>query len=299
MSRFFARVFAVVFGVSSIGAVAAGCSSSSYSFSDEYCSALAPCCSSAGLAAPGSTCRQLLASSSGDESKQKACVDATKTAVAGGKYCQTLSDPAVDAACKGLTGGSSKAGTTAPGGACTSSSECSADGEGHCENQKCQIWKVGAAGSAPCIGTKSGNTSEWSGSVTGDTAILCDATQGLYCDFGTSMGTSMGGTCKARQMAGGPCTGSSTCVDDAYCDFTSSTCKARLSVGAACMTSGGSDTCAATAYCDGTTKVCTPRLADGAACDGSSQCLGGECLNGKCKSSSGLGGFALAFVCGG
>ena len=138
-----------------------------------------------------------------------------------------------------------------------------------------------------------GALSEWSGEASGDVAFLCDADHEVFCDFSAAtMGS--GAICRAKKSAGGACQTSEACTADAYCDSKSSTCAARLAVGAPCT----GDICATTAFCDQATNACKMRAPDGAPCSGSNECLGGECHNASCATSAGLGGLALALLCG-
>lgn len=300
--RVFARLASLALVFVSVSVSAAGCGSDKYDFAGEYCAALSPCCAAAGLGTSASSCKQLLSGSvaSSDEGAQHRCVDTVRAAVQSKAYCANLSEPAADAACAGLfrMGSTASSGTKAPGTACTSSSECASatDGEGHCSGVSsgiCQVWKTGKDGDAPCIGTKAGSSSEWSGQTSGNVAYLCDANKGIYCDFSADV-MGAGAICRAKQSPGGACATSQSCVAEAYCSSMTSTCVARLDVGAACK----DDVCVSTAFCDPASSTCKPRSPDGASCTGSSECLGGDCHNGACKTSVGLGGFALAFLCG-
>jgi len=284
---------------SAVGAACSSSNGSSNDFANRYCAELSPCCAAAGLPTDGATCRAFVSayatSASFDASAADACVDETHAAVNGSAGCQGAEDDSATPSCAKVF--ASKSGTTAPGGTCTTDSDCApaSNGTVRCASifvgtssiSKCQVDMVGKAGDSPCVGTKEGAVTSYVGTSSSDVppqGYVCDVANGVFCD-------PTSGACKALANVGDSCA-DAQCVDAAYCDGTGK-CVARIAVGASCA--GGEDTCVTTAWCDPTSGVCATKLAQGQACSDNRACSSGDCTNEKCAPADAIG---LAFICG-
>ncbi|HEY3451136.1 MAG TPA: hypothetical protein VGK67_32560 [Myxococcales bacterium] len=258
-------------------------------FIDQYCAALMPCCSKAGLPADAKTCRLMLAfGASGSTTTYSTANASTCLSQLGALQ----GDPSL------CTGGMntfecsnafpSTSATKAPGEACADSHECapSREGDATCLRGTCAVLIAGKAGDHPCVGTQyanGGSSISWGASDGAAPAegYLCDRTLGADCDAKTR-------TCIALADLGQPCTLSYGCVDTAFCNGSSDRCVARAAVGADCP-SGADEECVATAECSNTGK-CTARPVDpgslgtpctgNAACDSNLACTDGTCQHG-------------------
>jgi hypothetical protein len=292
-----------VVGLSFLALTSACGKSASETFIDGYCAEFATCCGKAGLPADGKQCRQLMSAmtmgggynaSAGD-----ACLAEMRAASAAGTFCDgtSTSSPACDSVFQ-----SGSRGHKQPGESCEMDNDCATSDEGKvsCEStylngafiDKCQVRLVGKAGDAPCVGTQDGNVF-WGYTAQDATDVVprgyvCDLAQGIRCEAGT---------CKALLGAGDPCSNTSQCAADLYCDYALDQCAPRAAIGGTCAGSG-SDTCVATAYCDSARKQCAAKVANGEACTTSAMCLSDTCSNLVCK-SSGLADFGLTLLCGG
>jgi hypothetical protein len=143
----------------------------------------------------------------------------------------------------------------------------------------------GKAGSTPCVGTRSGALTVYSGSsdTTPLTGYVCDMADGLSCDSQT-------GACESLPEVGAACTGA--CVSSAYCAFVEGVCKARGALGATCK---DDEECIAGAHCDRSGGTCVASAALGAACDVNADCQSDNCTNEKCAAEDNL---TLTFLCG-
>lgn len=304
------RALGSVLSLSGIVAVVFACSSgsdgaaTSDDFATQYCAIFAPCCEQAKRPTDGATCRAFVgAAASGktyDAAKASECLQKTREASAKPGFC-TFSDVP---SCDGVYA-TANSGTVQPGGACKDDEDCAASPEGKVdctssftsssESRFCQVQIPGKDGDGPCIGTKDGNVTSFSGSSSEKPSrgYICNVEGGVRCDSKT-------GKCSKIGDVGAPCDGSSNaCVKTAYCDATQK-CAPRVAVGAPCGTNGvSSQACVSTAYCDTTSKACATAAADGAPCTRGEQCVSDRCLNGKCEASSGGSDLSLAFLCGG
>lgn len=302
-----------------LGLLAGACSSSSSSgasdFVGQYCDLEMPCCAKAGLSTNGSQCRAFLGaftnSSSYDAAKGDACLKEMRAAQSNPDFCTGSSSLAPS--CNGVFA-TSGGGTKKPGEACDTDSNCATSSQGKvrcassydskgARTSVCQLQIPGKEGDAPCGGTIDGNSTYFSGSSSSGAPpaqiFTCDVKDGIYCksSFATDAPPA---SCTRIAAIGAACEGSSSsyaCVKGAYCDFVTSTCKAKASVGQPCS---GSDTCADGAYCDtssGSSSTCLAQLAEGADCTSSSQCISDTCNNKKCAKGS-TGDLGLAFICG-
>jgi len=269
------------------------------SFIRQVCDAYMPCCTKAGKSADPSKCVGFYtAFTSGaqyDAAAANKCLDELRAQSGSPTYCDNMSGSTPS--CQRVFGGA--AGTAKPGETCNEDDDCapSTEGEVECARassggatiKKCQVQITGKLGDTPCVGTRDGNVTSYSGSMT-DVApkgYICYVKDGLRCDSTTK-------ACKAIPKLGEACEsfGSNSCTTDAYCDSTTKLCVARKAVGQACDTFR--DDCVETAYCHDTTKVCTAAIADGGACKTSQECASRNCTNGKCEANG-----SVDFLCGG
>ena len=118
----------------------------------------------------------------------------------------------------------------------------------------CDEWKMGKDPT---------NRASCTAAITAKVAVGGACQQSFECTSGNCVGATtddngnpVDGTCMAAPTAiavGAACTGvGDTCVQDAYCDSTSQTCKAKKAAGETCASS---DECANT--CDSATSKCT------------------------------------------
>ncbi len=261
-------------------------------FLAQLCDEFADCCKAAGRPSDGAQCRAFygaFAPASGyNEAAATACLDEVRSSA---NKCDSISSGAPSCSKVFSTGGTKK-----PGEMCDTDSDCAPaeSGEAQCAGdfvdgatvQQCQVRLPGKAGSAPCLGTRDGNVTFYSGVGDGIPTMgyVCDLADGVSCD-------SQSGACKSLGAVGDACSGGSyACVASAYCAFVDGVCKARVAAGAACE---GQDECVAGAYCDGNTCAASHTL--GQACTTSEECESGNCTNQKCAGGDDL---ALTFLCG-
>lgn len=272
------------------------------SFVNQYCDVFQPCCAQAGRPTDGAVCRALLGgvtASAYNAAKGQQCLDEMHAAQSKPDFCNGIPSPA---SCNEAfaTGGG---GTVQPGGQCSKDGDCASTGEGKVDCQSsftngattryCQVQIDGKAGDTPCLGTRDGNLTSYSGGGSTDKptrGFICDLANGVRCD-------STSKACVALKNSGETCSGAtSDCVKTAYCDFTQKKCVDRLPTDSPCGVSGSTDVCQPKNYCDTTTKKCTVQLGVGAGCARSDQCESKSCVNGKCGAGGDLG---LALLCGG
>jgi hypothetical protein len=279
--------------------VASACSDDDKSpaeqFAAEYCQLLSPCCAEAGFSSDPSGCEQImgfaLMGSSFDEGSGDACLSAMRAERSNEEYCTMVHglEP-----CESVF--ASPSGSVQPGGTCESDSDCAntAEGQGHCFNASddgsggdlCMIATMGAEGSTPCVGNKSGGlTVFFPPAPPPKVGYVCDQNQGLSCDFTTSR-------CAAMKKVGEPCSYETPCVDGAYCVHDTDLCAPRGEIGADCE-GFDLDECVEEAYCDDSQK-CAKRLPAGSACT-VGECEG-NCVDHKCEPAF---DFGYAFLCGG
>jgi hypothetical protein len=270
-------------------------------YAHAVCDNVAGCCQKAGLGYDANACMTSVqgiiqgllvnpANAAGATYDPNAAGDCLAQVRAAVETCSTStsSKNALDSACQRVYAGKSQ-----PGGTCTSSVDCAptTDGTVTCEiwsssgsdggsqsGSQCQVRKT-PKGGEPCGGTTSGGAPP---TVVG--ACEFGESDTFTCDYQTH-------TCQPRGAIGATCESTDNCVTTAYC--TNGSCAARVGVGGAC--DGFSDSCDATSRCDQSTKQCVAKLADGTACTLSSDCAGGSCSSGKCRSSD----YADPTVCGG
>ncbi len=156
----------------------------------------------------------------------------------------------------------------------------------------CVQTQNGMAGQGPCVATVQGNVTyfQWGSGAPPSMGYTCNVADGVSCDATTQK-------CRALGATGQSCQQDQDCVTTDYCDFSGtggSTCQPRVAVGAACAGTT-SARCVTTAYCDSSSSTCKALLANGSACTTSEQCQSSICNNGKCSGSSNLG---LALLCG-
>lgn len=302
-----AFVLSLVAACTSGGSGGGGATDSS-SFGSQYCEIFAQCCGKKGYPADGSTCRNFFnqgaAGREYDPVKGDACLSELRASSSKPDFCDTGTSPS---SCSGVF--KSSGGGVQPGQPCTDDDECasSPEGEVSCERhysssgsetRTCQIQVRGKENDTPCVGTRDGNTTSFSGSGSGDEppparAYICHVEDALRCDGQSKK-------CVRIQDVGGPCEsgGQYACVKTAYCDFQNKTCAARLGEGADCAAVVSSDACQAGFYCDSTSKKCTKGLDEGAPCQKSEQCASRSCVNGKCEEGGSLGDLGYVLLCG-
>jgi hypothetical protein len=275
-----------------------GSDNGSGAFVGQYCDAYRPCCASAGYLTDGKQCRLLNAAVAGgakyDAASGQACLTALQDLTSQAAFCAgQIPEPATCAAAFQFP-----AGTTAPGGACTTDSDCAPSDQGAVvcifrvtsagtQIQQCQLQLHGSEGATPCVGTvENGVTSGASSDAVPAQGYLCYVDDDLRCD---------GTGCVRLAATGETCGLSDDCVRADYCDFTVGTCAARKPSGAACT--GASLECQTGTFCSDTSATCTPQLDTGVACTESLQCLSGSCPSGLCG-AAGSSNFGLALICG-
>lgn len=281
------------------------------SYAQIFCSAYQPCCVKAGLKGDASTCRTFITaflgssvSSTGyDPAAGQACLKVIQDTIAKNDICvDGPDDPAIDAACDKVISGKGGGGSKKPGETCSEDSDCAAapQGDVQCrsyftsgaETRICQVELDGKQGDAPCLGTRDGNTTYYSGSSGSEPppaqGYICNKKDGLQCD-------SMSKACAKIAAVGEKCSSSDGCVATAYCD--KGECAAKKAVGSDCTSSFNGE-CDDTSYCDTmTTKKCVARIADGAACKTSDECLSDRCVNSLCE-KKGADDLGTALLCG-
>lgn len=275
--------------------------SSSSGFVSEYCDLMMRCCSEAGYSSNPSQCKALLgaltSSASYSASNGEKCLAAMRAASSHPDFCKMDDDILDDGgACEKVFSEGGSSGSVQPGGECESDSDCadSAQGEGECYHywedsasyQVCVIIAEGQAGSDPCIGTRNEDYTSYEGSgPPPEMGYVCDEADGLYCD-------STSRKCVAFRAVGESCSYSERCGNDAYCN-SEGVCAARLSAGSPCTSTYG-DECVETAYCDEDSMTCKQKLEGGAPCTSSDQCLSDWCVNDKCDAG---GDFGMDLFC--
>ncbi|RYZ07450.1 MAG: hypothetical protein EOO73_12425 [Myxococcales bacterium] len=275
-----------------------GCSDDSEaSNKDEFISRLCveymSCCKAAGRPSDGAQCRAFFGAfaptGAYDPAAAEACLSEVRALE---DHCDTSSTSSPSCGKVFSSGGTKK-----PGEPCENNTDCAApeSGEVQCESDfvegatvtQCQVRLPGTEGSMPCLGTRDGNVTIYSG-VNGSpsTGYICDKAKGLACNGQT-------GACERLAAVGEPCSGgSSQCVQAAYCDLATRLCQARLELGAACTSD---DQCPESSYCDRGSQVCEAHHAPGEACTTDNQCAADDCTNEKCGAGNDI---TVTFLCG-
>ncbi|HEY1695925.1 MAG TPA: hypothetical protein VGG39_27345 [Polyangiaceae bacterium] len=293
--------------VGALAACSSGGDKSGSDFASQYCALLSTCCAGAGLPSNPQQCTELSAAAVSQGSYSAAdgqtCIAQLQAEQSAGTLCSDLG--ASIPQCQ--TAFQAAGGTTAPGGTCTSDTDCApasggsatcftnfdSSSSGGTPTQVCVQTKKGQAGDGPCIGDTQADVTvyEWSGTA-GPPSLgyLCDPATGTRCDQTTQK-------CLALMPTGSACSDDSTCVVSDYCGFSGAlqTCTPRLADGSSCA--DDSTSCLATSTCDETTETCKALLANGAPCTDPSQCQSSACGNGVCTSFG--SGLALGLLCGG
>jgi hypothetical protein len=296
-------------GSSTTTTTGGGTASDSQSFIEQFCVLLAPCCGQINKPTDGAFCKAiyggLLGKAQYDSAKGNACLSELQAASSSTTFCTNPTSGTMS--CNGAFMNAGGGGAVQPGDLCTNDTDCATPPQGsvrcasnytgNAVTKACQVSLPGKLGDTPCLGTRDGSTTYYSGSLPTGDAGTKPAAQGYLCDVADNTYCNNKGVCTAIADVGGACDGSSTyaCVKTAYCDYASKKCVARAAVGDSCATN--SQACAAMAYCDPATKKCTAGLADGTACTTSMQCASGQCVNQKCG-STGNDSFSLALICG-
>jgi len=181
----------------------------------------------------------------------------------------------------------------APGGSAICYSVTNFVDGGTNSTSTCIQTQAGKAGQSPCVGTIQGETTIFA--LTAGTppgmGYTCDVADGVYCDSTTQKCTALATTDQA-------CNGNQQCVTSDYCTSSGTTagttCQPRTPLGSPCSF-GVTGQCVDGAYCDSSSSTCKTQLANGAACQTSQECASGNCNNGSCSGTSNLG---LALICG-
>lgn len=257
-----------------------------------YCSPIATCCASVGIASDAATCTTTLRTFvdaqiklnldnpkiAYDAAAARRCVEAYRAATSA---CtdRTLSAQ-VNQACDKVF-----LGTVPTGGSCASSAECVPPASGYvsCDTAVCVVQpnsfdqssvhaKLGEACSGTCSGDANSSSCSGSSSMGAAPAGTCWVEDGLYCGAANS--------CLAAPKIGQPC------GNDSYCEVAGNCqdgmCVADTATGACSYGDG----CLPSSYCDTTTSTpfhCAPRKANGEACNDDSECVGGQCEQDHCR----------------
>jgi hypothetical protein len=314
LMRVSARTITLI-SLTALGACDSSGAGSAEGFVEAYCSIMDVCCERLGVTTGGSNaCRGLFGFAASfaeyDAGKGKACLEAARAAQDQNQFC-TGASPDVKAACDDVfesapgNAGSTPHGDKRPGDPCTDDLDCALDpsGEVRCdrdyvtsptggstEMRACRLYKRGTPGATPCLGTRDGNFTSYSGLGSRPfTGYLCDLADGVACN-------QTSGACEALVDVGGACDLGRTCKKGAYC--AGATCTARTPVDGACdPTDFGADrVCVDGAFCDREAMACKAERPEGAACTDSAQCAG-SCVNGKCNGRSGLDDLGSAILC--
>lgn len=263
-------------------------------FIAQLCDEYMPCCEAAGRPSTGAQCRAFYAAfaptSGYDRIAAGACLDEIRAA---DDQCDMSSTDSPSCNQVFVSSGTKRAGE-----ACDQDSDCALPEAGQvtCRDgyangasiRQCQVRLEGQAGSAPCLGTREGNVTYFSGNNEGVplSGYVCDVGDGLACDSAT-------GACQRLPMGGEAClAGQYQCEVAAYCSFPESICKRRSALGAICTSA---DECSLGAYCDLTSSTCKASRGAGEACASSDECSSHDCTNQKCGPDSDL---ALVLLCG-
>lgn len=285
------------------------------SFINDFCGTVGPCCAQVNKPTDGQACRTLYTALTSaytyDAAAGSACLNELHATQSAPDYCMTFTKNGPS--CKNVFRKSgSSTGTRAPGATCDDDGECAASSEGEVscasnfsgtsETRTCQVEIRGKENDTPCNQTKDGNVTSFSGFSSSSgmpmapppKAFSCDVADGVYCNDTTKK-------CTKIQGPGGPCESFSShaCTKDAFCDFSTKKCVARIPLGGDCSKS--STGCVENAFCPSDTHKCTAQLADGAACKMSQECQSDRCVNMKCDpgGSGSTSISSLALLCGG
>ena len=101
-------------------------------------------------------------------------------------------------------------------------------------------------------------------------------------EVGCSGGTQ---TCAALLAVGATCRFSSDCVRSAFCDYSKTTCTARVAAGDVC-TGSNSEDCVDGYYCSSTSNQCTAQVASGTACTTDVMCKSDNCNGVTCEDNN-------------
>ena len=255
---------------------------SEVTFIDNFCAAVAPCCTSIGQPQKGGCAAALLAAGvSGDSELTTACLTEMQQ-IQNSPAClfneADLSDPCSRAF-------NEPSGPQGPGEGCSVNADCAGSpgsvtscvavsGPGICLSRK-----AGKLGDYPCLSTLATEGVFLTESLAGSPSAVgffCAESDGLACDWSSRRCVALlptGSACS--DFPGIPCA-SSLC--------SSGVCEDVAGVGQSC----DSTLCDGSGYCD-TTFTCVARLPDGASCTSDDQC------NGSCISPSGTYGASTCF----
>lgn len=274
-------------------------------FVHDYCELqTATCCQQSGKTYDAQACETLLlfGSPSGfDRSAGDHCIAALRAANPSPTFCTDHGGKTVSDACDTVF--PRNGGSVAPGGACTSETQCApvANGEAQCvfasddfnsDARICQAQIRGAEG-VDCDGERASSGFETTTTYTSHAPQInvCWDDDNLYCSATTK-------TCTARGQIGGACNSAdyNSCPADAYCAPKDEgadaeyVCKALGKEGEAC-TPYYRATCGKGLYCHPTQKTCTAVTPAGAACSDQTGECGADafCQEGTCSGSSGFG----------
>lgn len=291
-----ARIVSVLFVGAWLSGVVACSDDSGAGNKDDFiaklCAEYMGCCKAAGRPSDGAQCRAFYGAFSSPGSYDQGAADACLTEVRA-RQDQCDSSSASAPSCGKVF---SSNGTKKPGEACEDNTDCVAPASGEVEcvsdfsagatTRQCQEQLPGSEGSTPCLGTRDGDSTSYSG-VDGlpATGYICDKADGLACNGQTD-------TCERLAAVGEACVSTAQCVRAAYCDFAGGQCKAQQALGAGCTSE---EQCAEPSYCDSESKTCAALRAIGDACTSDAQCDKDDCTNGKCGAGNDL---ALTFLCG-
>jgi hypothetical protein len=154
---------------------------------------------------------------------------------------------------------------------CESSSQC---GDGYCDfnTQLCAAYKPTGAACTSSLQCEVGGCVNQICTALPGPGEACSSTNGCN-DLGyTCSATSM--TCVAVGLTGDPCTTARDCSIFYVCS-TAGSCALRPRLGESCNQQSGS--CIDNSYCEPTTSLCTARKADGAPCTDDVECAGETC----------------------
>jgi hypothetical protein len=276
------------------GSGGSGGSAAIDTFIGQFCDLVGSCCPKEQKTYDQQRCRATfvvttVAGTTYDSVKADTCLSRMRAEQTKPDFCKAGLPGGTKALCLDVIAGAAT-GTSAPGAACKTTSDCAASTEGnvHCTTVSsdtkttttCELEVQGKEGD-DCDGTlDEGLANTLSSGKTGTRVVVCDLERGIYCANTKK--------CAPLQAAGGPCEGSTIygCVKGAYCDSKTKACIAQKPAGAACV--GSIFECAAGHFCDGTTMTCTPQVEVGAACKQEVDCRYGSCLTGVCSTEGGF-----------
>ena len=248
-------------------------------FLADFCAAIVPCCTTNGVTADVTVCKQSLAKlpQTRDPDVRAACLDQLRQLATARACMPDLAE--LDGPCARVF--DEPSGPRAPGETCTTEKDCmgSPGTITHCFGT-CITDALGAEGDYPCLGNvyPDGiiNDIPWkaNSTVPESHGFLCESRAGLYCDWNDNF-------CKRLVPGGGACAGNLACVSRSCGGPSGGVCDALPALGDPCVLD-----CAGDTYCEN--GVCAPRRAAGATCDVNSD----EC-SGDCKGADRCAGICL------